>query len=476
MVNLLDNQESIYEAGYLERMSAPDPSRLYHLEPIGMESPWVESFTSYVARLAAAHQVYVRALVTDEILPSLKQSHLHRDGAPRYDHLTTFWKRSATLNGTSPTTSTWVDALEQLTRRQDLRFLTMLPWAEVLSCRGCVRRTQAWCPACYQEWRETEQPIYQPLLWALEVIKVCPRHGIRLHERCPYQDCGQNLPHLAPHLQLGYCSHCQRWLGASSSGEGVSASTADTEQVWHCWANGAVGEMVAATPQFMTVPRQEAFAATIRNYIQQKLGGNFSLFARKLRVHRRTAWEWGEEQQKPQLAALLHVCAYFGVTPTDFFFRSLLETVLPPQPSETSQASAKKARKSYRKFAAERLYAALDAALQNEEMPPPSMQELGRRLGYDASHLAKHFPEHCHEISARYRRFQQSQRLSRLQQACSEVKQMARTLYSQKRFPSERQVGKGLNKRGALREYAIRAALKDTVRTIGDLEAPDEPR
>ncbi len=463
---MLDNQGSFYEVWELEWVTAPIPSRLYHLEPVGMGTTLVESLTSYVARLAQAHHVYTRALVTDEILPSLKQSHLHQNGIPMYDHMTTFWKRSAILNGTSPTTSCWVDALEHLTRRHDLRFLTMLPWAQALSYRGCVRRTQAWCSVCYQEWREEKQTIYQPLLWGLEVIKVCPQHGIPLHTRCPYQDCGYVLSPLAPHLQLGYCSWCHRWLGVPLQKGDTGQSVSPIEREWQHWIIAAVGEMLAMAPQLKAAPRPEAFAGTIAAHLQQELGGNVSLFARKLQVHWRTAWEWSKGQQIPQLAALLHVCAYFGVTPVHFF-KYLLETMPTLQPIGVRQATWEKAKKSYRKFDAEHLRSALDRVLQHEETFPPSMREVGRRIGYDASHLAKHFPEQCHAISARYRSFQQSQRLSRLQQTCSEIEQVARTLYEKKnRFPSERQVGKGIRKRGVLREYEVRAALKDTIRTI----------
>ena len=146
--------EITYELWDDEPHVLPPHSRLYHLEPIGMGSPFVESLTSYVTRLAEAHSILSRTLVTDDILPRLNQSHLYHNGHPTYDHLTKFWKQSAFLNGTSMEARNWVQAMEQLTLRCDLRFLTMLTWSSVLSSRGLLRPTQAWCPACYQEWRE----------------------------------------------------------------------------------------------------------------------------------------------------------------------------------------------------------------------------------------------------------------------------------------------------------------------------------
>lgn len=51
----------------LEKPKVPARSRLYHLEPVGLETIWVESLTSYIARLAEHHQVTTEKLVLTEI-------------------------------------------------------------------------------------------------------------------------------------------------------------------------------------------------------------------------------------------------------------------------------------------------------------------------------------------------------------------------------------------------------------------------
>jgi TniQ len=151
--------EMLYELWEEEQFTPDPPSKLYHLEPIGTGTPLVESLTSYISRLANAHSVLLRTLVTDEILPSLNRTHLYQQDQPVYDHLTTFWKRSAMLNGTCSTASNWIQTVERLTQRNDLRLLTMLTFSNVLSWRELIRHTQAWCPMCYEEWRKTGQMI-----------------------------------------------------------------------------------------------------------------------------------------------------------------------------------------------------------------------------------------------------------------------------------------------------------------------------
>ena len=419
-----------------ELVEVPPHSRLYHLGPIGVGSPMAESLTSYLTRIAEAHSLHLRTLVTDEVLPHLNQSHLYRDKRPVYDHLTRFWKQSTTLNGTSATSSAWVQALEKLTLRRDLRYLTMLTFADVLSPRRLLRRVQAWCPACYEEWKEADRVIYQPLLWALEVIQVCPRHGLRLYLRCPYADCGHELSALAPRAQAGYCPQCERWLGNLSPREGNAQELSIEEQERQQWVATIVGELLAAAPDFLALPRREVIAASISAHVQAVMDGNFSAFARELHVHRRTAWEWGQGTQLPQLGALLQLCSYFGTSPAHFITGYALGTAPVQQYAQ-------------------------------EENPPPSMRKVARRLQYDSSHLYKHFSDHCRAIAARYRSYQKEQRRLRLDGICDEVRQTARDLHAQGHSPSERQIGKLLKKRGVFKEEEVRTALQNSMQEGG---------
>lgn len=46
-----------YEEWDMNIPAIPPRSRLYRLEPVGIGTPYVESLTSYIARLAAEHCV-----------------------------------------------------------------------------------------------------------------------------------------------------------------------------------------------------------------------------------------------------------------------------------------------------------------------------------------------------------------------------------------------------------------------------------
>ncbi len=78
---------------------APFPTRseLYHMRPAGLGTSFIESLTSYIARLADSHCLTTRSLVVQKFLPSLGSSYL--SGQRGHDSITAFWKDTPTLNG-----------------------------------------------------------------------------------------------------------------------------------------------------------------------------------------------------------------------------------------------------------------------------------------------------------------------------------------------------------------------------------------
>ncbi len=119
-----------------------------------------------------------------------------------------------------------------------------------------------------------------------------------------------------------------------------------------------------------------------------------------------------------------------------------------------------KSTRRVRKFETEKIQLALEAVLQGDEFPPPSMRKVAQHLNYDQSHLRKHFPDLCRAISARHRSYQQEQRLSRIRRTSDDVQQAARILNEYGGSLSERQVGKLLGKRGVFKEDEVRVVLK----------------
>lgn len=465
---MLSETEAVYELWEEGPPVAPLHSRLYHLEPIGMRTPFVESLTSYLTRLADAHSVHPRMLVTKEILPLTNISYLYQNGYPVYDHLTSFWKDSAVLNAMAPMTQGFVKALEYLTQRHDFHCLAMLSWREVISHRRLIRRTRAWCSICYEEWRQAGQTIYQPLLWAFGCVTVCPRHDRQFQQHCPNPDCARAQFWLSPRGLPGYCMWCNRWLGGDGPAEGEGPnSREDEEWAWQRWVASTLGELLTSAPRLSALPHRSKFATAMTAYLNEIAEGSISILARRLHVGWKTAQEWLRGEQLPQLGTLVQLCAYLETSPlrlltgnTEAATTKRPILLCEPPLSEVS-------RRRLRKMDTAWLRSSLEEILQNAEDPPPSMREVGQRLVYDPSVLLKYFPDLCRAISARYLEYQHKKGTQRRQKVAEEVRQAVYTLHGQGNYPSQRQVRRLLRTPGAFRENEATSAWHDAMCELG---------
>lgn len=414
---------TVYEEWDLRPPAIPPRSRLFSLEPVGIGTLETESLTGYVARLAEAHGVEARMLVVHEILPLFGRQHLLE--TLNAGLLSAFWRNETrALNGTRNLAQNLVRALESLTGRQDLRFLTFLTWSEVLPIVGLQRRTRAWCPACVEEWRQAGRPVYEPLLWTLVSITTCPRHRRRLRQVCPHPTCHRQSPWLAPRSRPGYCAFCKRWLGVPASEEPVGKDAlAEDEWRTQAWIAAAVGELIAAAPKLVMPPRRGQIVQAITSSVESLVGGNRSAWARELGLPLGTvaSWHWGDTV--PTLPLLLLLCSRLGTRPFRFLMgdedgmdrvcgESSLVADLPDQVPRVRAS-----------FDREAMRCTLEAVLSSDEQPPPSLIEVARRLGQTYAGLRKHLPGLSRAVATRYLSYQMAQGLAKRQQLCREVRQ-----------------------------------------------------
>jgi hypothetical protein len=146
----------LYPSWDIEKTAIPQRSRLYHLEPIGIGTPYVESLTGYVQRIAHEHCVTVRRLTITEIAPLMgKEAKLLDESISKV--FGTGRDRTA-FNGTGLMATNLVGAMSALTGRLDLRYLTLLPWAQVIYfselSRKISKRYKEYQKARGQEKRE----------------------------------------------------------------------------------------------------------------------------------------------------------------------------------------------------------------------------------------------------------------------------------------------------------------------------------
>ena len=436
----------------------PARSPLYALQPIGMGTPLVESLSSYMTRLAEAHSIFPGVLISKVIGPRVpgyalvKRPHgLFREGGAR----------STLFNGVGLPARRAVQALATLTLRTDLRYLTLLPLAAVLprSAKGLIRLTKAWCPVCYEEWHQTAQMIYDPLLWALQAITSCARHALRLSTCCPYQDCARPLPGMAWRSRAGYCSYCQRWLGLESvRAKAMVACLEETEWGWQQWVAEALGVVLALLPSVPVLPERQRVRQVVAHAVEQISAGDLPAFARTLALSRNTIYYWCQGEQIPDIDMLLRVCCRLGLSLRDFFFQEV--DTLRPQLQETAKPPSMVFTKRWM-IQEEQVYQVLEQAAASNEQPPPTLRLVALRIGHTSLVLYKIHPTACREIVARHKTYVQQRKETRLQTFREEIRLIALKLHVEGEVLTQKSIAPHLSQPGVLRDPRVRTFLKE---------------
>ncbi len=166
----------------------PERSAFYPLEPIGIGTPYCESLVSYITRLAYKHCVSPQKLIEEVsgeksqfLTPIVK----HKRANNQYD------------------LSNLILDLERLIKQSNLHCLTMLSWATVIKHEQLYKRGFSWCPICYEEWKKQNKILYWPLIWLIDLVKICPIHNCLLIQEC--FNCGYLFNKKARIYQMGYC-------------------------------------------------------------------------------------------------------------------------------------------------------------------------------------------------------------------------------------------------------------------------------
>lgn len=187
----------------------------------------------------------------------------------------------------------------------------------------------------------------------------------------------------------------------------------------------------------------------------------------RLQIHPSSLRAWLQGRQFPHLGNLIRICFLLKISPLRLLTGNATEVVATQQQAPEVSTTVEKPKRRFRRFDTKGLHEALEAVLQHAEDPSPSMHEVSLRLGYDPSHLYKHFPDLCQAISRRYQDYQKVMREERLQRTCDQVREAMRRLHEQGCYLSNRQLHKVLAKPAILREPTVRAVWRETLRELG---------
>ncbi len=160
--------------------------------PVHPQPERLESFTSYLTRLAEANHIRTRHRLFSICFPDRHTSHAWTWA----DHLPISW-------GLLPIVAACpVPVLQATTFLHLARKFARSPLPGVFSkfLKGCVAKHLRYCPHCLEE-----HPYYS-LAWRFFALTGCVQHNCQLLDRCGH--CGQVTPSLPPPFKLGACPSC----------------------------------------------------------------------------------------------------------------------------------------------------------------------------------------------------------------------------------------------------------------------------
>jgi hypothetical protein len=307
---------AVYDSWDLRLPKVRPRSRLYPLEPMGIGTPRCESITSYVARLASEHCTSVGSLFEQRLGPASKKPYLNSTASNR-GIWRSFVPTAHALNGLGATARDWVDVLETLTQQRSLNCLTMLKWRNVLSEKSLSRTLHAWCPRCYQEQKDSGSTVYDYLLWSLATVEVCPWHRNRLETKCPQCHRQFRPLDNRSRPGYCYRCEASLSDSAEHEKRGSQLSLQPDEMTYKLWVANQMEGLIAATPALIADPPINKVTDFVPACIGDLTKGNVCAFARLVGVNKMTVHSWCYTRAVPRLDLILKVCYRLGASFSD---------------------------------------------------------------------------------------------------------------------------------------------------------------
>ncbi|MED1093637.1 TniQ family protein [Bacillus paramycoides] len=413
---------------------------------MGVGSPYMECLTSYLIRLSEVHKVYPSSLLSYIVAPVLDKEFLinsvKRGGNRFYDG-------ARTINTFEKNAVDMVNVLENLTGIQHLDQLTLMGLKDVIPSRYLLGDHLSWCSVCYEEQMNNEESHYNPLLWHLEVVKVCLKHKCRLETQCP--SCSKKSPILHRKSQNGYCVYCNTWLGIEKhSDQGVH--NLDLNYKITLMAE----QFIEHKEEISISGNRQQIIRNLNYLVETYEQGNLQRFAKNLNLAKTTLWDWCKGKVLPPLPRIFEICSLFDIAPVYFYTQDIstnknlitlnVETLLRNRGTREIRFDCTKALSILREYASnsERII---------------SMTELAKLIGYPKRTLYEHFPDLCKIISAKNKEFIKRRTIQAYEDNCLIIDKCVEILGKHGVYPSRRKIEEIAHKPGLLKEKKLREYL-----------------
>ncbi|MCY9764985.1 TniQ family protein [Paenibacillus alvei] len=398
-------------------------SKLYCLEPINKGQFSVESLTGYISRLAESHCVLTGELFADEISPLLNKAYL-KDLSLKGG--TSFYGGAHTINGMGQHAQQMKLVMEKLTGCKNLEETTVIRFRNILSNRGLLRTTRAWCPYCYQDDKSRNSIIYDRQIWTLQSTIYCPVHLCLLQSRCT--SCERDMLVFERRTRPGYCSKCSSWLGNDSTNNSDDLSWRQFKSV-QC--SRVISNQSILTMQEMLENLQQTFEL-----------GQLTTIAKMIGVPKNTIWGWFHQRALPPLEYYLRVYVLY----TDLKLASSFE------PSWKSGD-----------FKVTRGVYSDEEILYVMKLQPSSLRMMAKRIGCDRRVIVKRFPALSKTIVQQQELFKNKKICRRINLIKHELDMLVKAMSKSGDRITRKSIEKRLGKPQLTREMAVQFHIHESI-------------
>lgn len=169
-----------------------------------MCSSEVESFPSYLHRIAYIHGVYVGELLRYSYAYAMRNNIIHHDcSLPNYITV-------PELIRPNKVTTMLLDLFHQLTDQDMERGVFWVLNNCLGRSAGEIVEGFRWCPECFSEILNMGDEAYFKLIWHLTAINACPIHRTPLITECEF--CGCTQISYIKNRAIGFCQDCGKSL------------------------------------------------------------------------------------------------------------------------------------------------------------------------------------------------------------------------------------------------------------------------
>ena len=384
-------------------------SVLYDLEPIGIGTPYVESLTSYISRLAIVHCVPVGKLLTHEAAKKLS-----------IDWLKKVFKKSVFesayyINSGNHVALDFVESLNVLTRRNDLINLTLVSWNGIIQ-KGIIRTKKCWCKLCLNEWREAGEIIYEPLYWYINLTERCFKHNVSLSSVCPH--CSKAIPFIKSKVILGYCSNCMGWLGKDP----IYRDYEKVDMNWINSINNNVGKLLSNSSSMTKYPIKTVLTNIIKYLIDMFSNGNRTKFAKEFGFDPGTVARWRRGDTFIPFQTLLKFSYYLNMDIIDLLNIETKGILLEDINYEAKSLFGQE--KPYDQHNVKRLRTALENEIIKNDNTPRSLAAVLTDLKLTEYSAYTYARDLCRIITSRYKDHRTKLKVTRIQEIENELREI----------------------------------------------------